>query len=233
MPLPNLIPSPFVNTPFSGLLEGQTASFYQLDARGNPVGVVNIRGVPDAGKTSLDMIDSESSGQSYAVTSNAMQDLSSADSNNHRELATMDIVGTLVSAASFGIVGSLDIGNLPGLSGILRKDLSVLRDLHLLADRREPIMAVTPRRVFPRAWITFLGDNWTPDLGENTSVSISLQEARIVNSLSMSNLLPDVAAMSAGSIIDTPMGSQGGRSINTQAFIRPPAQGAAPIVQAV
>lgn len=228
MPLPNLIPSPFISNPWAGLLEGQTASFYRLDPFGNPIGAVSIGGLPNPNKTSFDMIDSEQSSMGFTITDNAMQDVSDATSNNFRKMATMTLTGTLVSGFSFGLLGSIDIGSLPGFSGTLRSDLQRLQALRALAELREPIMVVTPRITFPRCMIEDLTDNWDPSLGESTTVSVLLKESRIVNSLLSTSLIPDVASMNAGSVVPSPMGSQGGTPIATQEVTQPPAFGASP-----
>ncbi len=231
MPLPNTSPSPFVQDPLAGLTEGQTAAFYRLNDAGLPVGsLFDITPNPDRVRT--DMIDSEVSSLTWTTTDHALQDLSSASSNVHRDLATMTITGTMVSAQTFGLVGSVGIGNIPGFAGVIRSDLQRLRDLRSLASRREAVMVITPRVTFSLAFITSVADNWSPDIGENTIVTIGLKEARIVNPLTSSSLIPDSLAMNAGSVITTPAGSQAGTPINTQVVRPPPAFGAAPTVQA-
>ena len=225
--------APFIQKAFEGLVGSSTASFFRLNQFGNPIRLItDIDPIPTADRVTLDMIDSESSPDEYDVTENPLQDFSSATSNVHQNLKRMEIVGTLVSSINLGLIGSVGIGNLPGQASPLRKDLQVLNNLRALAERREPIMVVTPRNSMPLAFITRIDDNWTPDLGENTIVSISLKEARIVDPLTANSILQDVANSFTGNNARNPAGGQSGTAIATQTVTEPAAFGAAPIVVA-
>jgi hypothetical protein len=200
--------TPFLQRAFEGLVGASTASFYRLNKFGVPTQLItDIDPIPTPDRATLDMIDSESNSEDYAVTENPLQDLSSATTNVHRELERVEITGTLTSSINLGLLGSVGIGNLPGQPSLLRADLLVLNNLRALARRREAIMYVSPRKSLPFAFIQRIVDNWTPELGENTTVQISLVEARIVSPLTANSLL-------------------------TQAVKQPAAPGAAPFVVA-
>lgn len=228
------MPIPISPKPLQGLLGSATASFYRLNKFGLPIQLItDLNPLPSANRVVFDMIDSESDPENYSVTQNALQDLSNASTNVHRELDVFTIVGTLVSTLSLGLIGQVGIGNLPGQSSPFRPDLQALANLRTLARAREPIMVVTPRRTMPLAFIQNITPTWTPDLGENTQVSVTLVEARIVDPFTAGSLIPDVAASHTGNNAANAAGGQSGTPINAGNVAGPPAPGAAPSVQAI
>jgi hypothetical protein len=222
---------PFMESPLGGNLGVRTASFYRLNAVGVPVQLISdLDPSPSNDRVRLDMIDSESAPKVYTVTSNAMQDLSNASSNVHKELNRIDVTGTLISSLNLGLIGSVGVGNLPGLSSPFRPDLMALVALIAMADRREPIAYFSPRNSMPLALIESISPPWDPSLGENTIVSISLVEARIVNPLTATDQVLDVANSLTGNNASTPAGSQSGRAVETQAVTQSSTPGVAPTV---
>jgi hypothetical protein len=156
----------------------------------------------------LDIIDTEDIESTYLVTTNALQDFTSAQSNIHKELDRMTLTGTLISSIDIPLVGSVGLGGIPGLGGGLRADLLKIENLEVLANRREPVMVLTPRKNFPKAFIESIVRSWSPDVGDNTLVTISIVEARIVNPLLAASLLQDVAASNTGNNSVTSAGAQ-------------------------
>lgn len=222
----------FQKTPLGGTLGLRTAAFYRVDSNsGLPIAKIGDL-LPALGpdRVTYDVIDSETVSQGFAVTTNALQDLSSATSNVHRDLIRVSLTGTLISSIDLGLIGSVGLGGVPGFGGGLRTDLLKLANLEALADAREPIAVITPRLSLPLAFIESINRDWSPDIGENTIVSISLVEARIVNPLSAESEVPDVAASNTGNNSTTATGNQAAPVVQTQTVTPPPAFGAASFV---
>jgi hypothetical protein len=215
----------FIKNPLEGILGAKTASFYRLD----PTGTIPIEPVADLrpaftpNRVTLDMVDAEDLSRSYQVTTNALQDFTSATSNVHRDLIRLTVSGTLISSVDLPFIGSV------GFAG-LRADLLKISNLETIADRREPIMVVTPRVSLAKAFIESVSRSWTPDLGENTLVTVSLVEARIVNPLSADAAVPDVAGSNTGNNAVVGAGAQSPAPVVTQSIIPGPVFGAAPNV---
>lgn len=226
----------FLENPLGGLLGVRTAVFFRLNKLGLPVepvfGVETV--VISPNRIPLDMIDNESPTRNYSVTENPLQDLSSASSNVHKELETMSIVGTLTGTFNIPFVGT--VGGppaIPGFGGGLRLDLLKLANLEHLADRREPLMVVTPRKSMPKAFISSITPSWDPESGENTIVTIGLVEARIVNPLSAEQVVPDVETLVTGNNAQQGAGAQSPAPVDTQTVTEPLVQGQAPLVSPV
>jgi hypothetical protein len=154
------------------------------------------------------MIDSEDVQRNYLVTSNALQDFSNAQSNIHRDLIRHTYSGTLVSGVDIALIGSVGAGGIPGFGAGIRADLLKIENLENLADRREPIMVVSPRVSLAKAFIESISRNWSPDLGDNTFVTVTVVEARIVNPLIADAVIPDVENSATGNNSVTEAGSQ-------------------------
>ena len=185
--------SPFQKNPLTGIRGKFGVTFFRLDPTGTvPISrLVTLNGNPN--QITIDIVDSEDWSETYETTDNALQDFSTATSNSHRNLETQDFTGTLVGAET--LLGQ-------------RRDLRKIEELRTLAARREPVMVVSPRISMPKAFITALGGNWTPDLGDNSIVSISVKEARIVSPLTADRVVPDLAASATGNNRVTDAGSQ-------------------------
>ncbi len=224
--------TPFVKNPLGGLLGARTASFFRLD----PTGTVPIEPIADLvpafspNRVVLDMIDTEDVNIDFAVTTNALQDFRDATSNVHKNLETMTLAGTLVSSIDLALIGSVGTGGIPGIGGGLRADLLRLQNLEDIANRREPIMVVTPRRSFAKAFLQNITPSWNPDLGDNMLVTVNIVESRIVNPLSADTTVPDVAGSSVGNNDITGNGSQAPTPVQTQTVIPPTTFGLPPTV---
>lgn len=222
--------TPFVKAPLSGVLGTRTVSFYRLD----PTGRIPIEPLGDlvpaqgADRVTFDMIDSEDGEVSFSVTTNALQDFSSASSNIHKELVRRTFTGTLIGGVNVAGAGSFGVSGAPILGGGSRNDLRKLAALVAIADRLEPIMVVSPRYSFARAWIEFIGDSWTPEIALNSSVSVSVVEARIVSPLRADAVVPDVASSLTGNNRKTSVGSQSTQSVETSQLQTSTTTGVAP-----
>ena len=223
--------APFIQSPLGGLLGARTASFYKLD----PTGLIPVEPIADLvpafspRRVVLDMIDSEDVELSFEVTTNALQDFRDATSNVHKGLDRMTLSGTLVSSIDLGLIGSVGTGGIPGIGGGLRADLIRLANLEEMANRREPVMVVTPRRAFARAIIESITPSWTPDTGDNMLVTISIVEARIVSPLT-GTLVPDVAGSATGNNELASVGAQAPAPVLTQLVTPPTVPGLPPTV---
>jgi hypothetical protein len=174
------------------------------------------------------MIDSEDGEITYSVTTNPLQDFSSASSNVHKELIRRNYSGTLIDGINLVGVGAVGISGIPGIGGGLRNDLRKLAALEVIADRREPIMVVSPRRSFPHAWIEMIGDSWTPELGPNSLVTVSVIEARIVSPLQAGAVVPDIGSSLTGNNRSRSVGSQSAQSVETSQLQTSSTTGVAP-----
>jgi hypothetical protein len=97
----------FQKTPLGGTLGLRTAAFYRVDRNsGLPIAKIGDL-LPALGpdRVTYDAIDSETVSQGFAVTTNALQDLSSATSNVHRDLIRVSLTGTLISSIDLGLIG--------------------------------------------------------------------------------------------------------------------------------
>lgn len=215
----------FTESPLGGILGARTASFFRLDPTGTvPVEpVLDLRPAFTPNRITMDMVDSEDVSRNFIITTNALQDFTSATSNNHRDLIRMTVSGTLISGIPLPLVGQV------GFAG-LRADLLKVANLEALADAREPVMVVTPRVSLPKAFIESVSRSWTPDLGENTLITVTLVEARIVNPLSADDAIPDVAGSNTGNNQTSAAGAQSPAPVQTQTVIPPVSFGAAPFV---
>jgi hypothetical protein len=224
--------SPFVKNPLGGNLGARTASFFRLD----PTGTVPVEPLLDLfpalgpNRVTLDIIDSEDIERTYLVTTNALQDFTAAQSNIHKDLDRMTLTGTLISSIDLALVGSVGLGGIPGFGGGLRADLLKIENLENLADRREPVMVLTPRKNFPKAFIESIARSWSPDVGDNTLVTITVIEARIVNPLLADAVIQDVAASYTGNNSVTSAGAQSGAAVETQSVTQSTTAGVSPTV---
>lgn len=222
--------SPFVKNPLGGNLGARTVSFFRLD----PTGTVPVEPLLDLipsftpNRVALDMVDSEDVQRNYLVTTNALQDFTNAQSNVHKDLIRMTFSGTLIGGIDIPLIGSVGLGGIPGFGGGLRSDLLKLTNLENLADRREPVMVVSPRVDLPKAFIESIARSWNPDVGDNSLVTVTVVEARIVNPLIAASVVPDVEASFTGNNSVTQAGAQSPAPVQTQSVTQSGTVGVAP-----
>lgn len=222
--------SPFVKNPLGGNLGVRTASFFRLD----PTGTVPVEPLLDLvpalnpARVTIDAIESETKDSTYLITTNALQDFTSAQSNNHKEPVRITVSGILISSIDLGLVGSVGVAGIPGFGGGLRADLLKVDNLEAMADTKEPIMYVSPRIDMAKAFIESVSRSWDPDLGDNTIVTVSLVEARIVNPLIGDSAVPDVEASATGNNAVVGASAQGGTPVETQSVTNSNVLGLAP-----
>jgi hypothetical protein len=196
-----------------------------LDDLGNPVQPLGELVEDSTDHIRLDMIDTESAPSTYTITQHPLQDLTDATTNNYRNLRRLELSGTWSSIETIGRIATA--GQV--LTGReKRRDLLKLDQLIAMADKREAIMVTTPRTTIPLGMIESISDPWTPDLSENTLVTIVIVETRIVTPLTSSAVLPDIAASATGNNKPSSAGNQAPTPIATQDVRPPPAVGAAP-----
>lgn len=223
---------PFVKSPLGGNLGIRTATIYKINAAGIPTAtLIELANPFSPNKVGFDVVDSEDFSRTYTVTTNPLQDFTSATSNVHKNLDSMTVSGTLISSIDIPFIGSIGVPGIPGgFGGGLRSDLLKLKTIYAIADTREPVMIVSPRQDMPRAFIESVSTGWNPDTGENTLVTITFKEARIVSPLGADAVLPDVASSFTGNNQITGFGTQAPSTITTQSVTPSGIPGVAPSV---
>jgi hypothetical protein len=192
----------------AGALGAQTCTIYALD----PSGTTAVEQVADivpgvtAWRITLDTIDSENYQVNYRVTQHTLQDLTDTTSNVYRELIKLTVVGVFGAAGPMGVASGL----LPstGLARLARLDLLRYRNLKNLADRRRPVMVVTPRVSLAKCFITGIPSNWTPSDGDSMPITVSFTEARIMRSESIA-AYQDIDSLATGNNSSTGGGTGG------------------------
>ena len=193
----------------SGVLGLVTCSIFALD----PTGTVPIEPVLDLVpgvtpfRVTFDVIKSENKSAKYRVTTNTLQDFSDTTPNVHQDLAEITVTGVLSSMGPLSLAG----GPVPTLGA--RLDLLRIANLERIADKRRPVMVVTPRISLSKAFITNISRPWSPSDGESTVVQISFIQARILSPLLGAALL-DTASLAAGNTATTGGGTQAGSTSN-------------------
>ena len=192
--------SPFVQSPLGGNLGVRNATIYKLNAAGTaPVAtLIELANPFSPDKVGLDVVDSEDWSRSWTVTENPLQDFTAATSNVSKNSDTFSVSGTLISSVDVAFLTSLGVPGVPGFGGGLRADLLKLSSLEAIGNLKEPVMVVTPRRSLAKAFIESISTSWSPDVGDNTPVTIVFREARIVNPLTAEAVVPDVASSFTG-----------------------------------
>ncbi len=223
---------PFVRNPLGGILGIRQGTIYELDETGTvPIASLGELINPyDKEKFGMDVTESEDFQTSYTVTTHALQDFSDATTNVHKELQRVTVSGIVSATLDIYLVGSAGVPGVPGFGGGFRGDLIKLENLRRIADRREPVMYVSPRRSLAAALIEDIGESWTSESGEMTQVTFSLVEARIVNPLAANEAIPDVANSATGNNEIAAQGRQAVKNITTQTVTPPGAYGLPPTV---
>jgi hypothetical protein len=195
----------------------QTASIYRLArATGFQVPiepVIDLVPGVSPNRVTMDIIDNEDVSLNYTVTQNRLQDFSNATTNVHKELKRFVISGVMVSTFQFPQPNP--IGASAGFPG-LRLDLLRISNLETIADRKEPVMVVTPRFSLAMCFIESIRRPWTPDIGQNTPLTIACVEARIVLP-GQSSVIPDQAGQLPGNGQAAGGGNQAGTASNSPA----------------
>lgn len=185
--------------PFAGVISLFTASFYKLD----PTGRVPIEPLADVvpsvtpNRVALDMVDQENHVQNYTVTRNVLQDFQDTTPNVHREPIEATITGTLTAVGPVMQVPTFGF----------RFDLLRIWQLEQMAEKRRPIMVVSPRISLASAFISSISRPWTPRDGRSTVVTVNLVEARIISPTDVA-ALPDTTNLEAGDVQSTGASSQ-------------------------
>jgi hypothetical protein len=217
---------PLQASPLGGNLGATTCSIFQLD----PTGTTALEPIVDLipgltpMRVTFDMVDQESAVFEYDVTEHAIQDFLSIASHIAKRLESISITGTL--GATLPLVGALPLPPVPG--SMARIDLLRVKHLKMMADRRLPIMIVTPRVGLARAAITSITQNWTPADAESTVVSMVIRELRLVSPIGGDLVSVDEAASTSGNTSSSGGGqaatsSAGGSSASYPSAVGPPA----------
>lgn len=214
----------------AGLKMVQTCSIYRLSrATGFQVPIeplIDLIPGITPNRVTMDLIDSEDISLNYTVTENALQDFSNATTNVHRELQRFSISGVMASTLQIPLAVPVPLVPVTVGAAFVRFDLLRIANLQAIADRKEPVMVVTPRFSLAKCFIENISRPWSPELGVNTEVTISCIEARIL-SPGQSAAIPDYAAQLPGNGQATGGGNQAG-TISNSTDQSPTVLGAAP-----
>lgn len=210
----------------NGMIGASTCSIYRLDPTGTQALEPLADIVPGLGplRVTLDTIDAEQYSESYRVTQHTLQDLSNTTPHVSPDLRGLTVTGVFAAGS---VMGSL-IPGLPstGLVRLARFDLVRFNNLRRIAADRRPVMVVTPRHSFARAFITSLPASWSPADGDSLPVTVTFIEARVTRSGTIS-AYADVDSMATGNN-SSGGGGQGGASSFTES-VSPAQQGVPPM----
>lgn len=217
--------------PFSGLINGNSASFYRLD----PTFRVPVEPIADIvpsvtpNRVVLDMIDAEVYNQTYEVTRLPIQDFGDITPNIYKNLIELQITGTLVSSGPLLPAPPFTPGAPPPPPTFgFRFDMLRYSQLETMADRQVPIMVVTPRVSINTAFITGLSRPWTPADGESTVCTITLLEARVTSAAFATTSVS--GDLNTGNTSAQGGGSSGGQAVNPSVSESPPVNQVPPVM---
>lgn len=203
------------NNLYAGSTSIQTCVVYKLDPTGQTPIELLVDLVPSTtgNRITIDLVDSENWNQTYQVTTNALQDLSDATNNVHRNPRTLSISG-LFTGLLQSPVGDLATSAPPAY----RSDLVKWTNLQQLAKERKPVLVMTPRGSM-KSFITSISGDWTPETGEAFSIAISFTETFLV-SPKTGIVNPDWVKQTTGNNTTKSVGQQIPQSM-TQQFSQP------------
>jgi len=207
------------NSPVWGLLGWQTASFYALDPATSTVPIeplADIIPTVTPFRVAMSAIDNENYVQNYRVTRNALQDFTDVTPNVHKNLTELTITGVFSSAPNMSLLG---VPITPPTFGF-RLDLLQMANLERMADKRRPVMVITPRVCLARAFIASVTRPWTPADGENLPVVVQVIEARIASPF-YTDALPDTDSLAPGNSQTTGGGEQSVTPVETPSATSP------------
>lgn len=152
-------------------------------------------------RTTFDTVDGESATFTYDVTEHAIQGFLDVTTNVRKRLEQVTITGTLNATGPLlpvpiapGGVG----GQVAGALGLKRLDKLRFENIVAMADRRLPVLIVTPRVRLARAFIANVTEQWSPADGDSLVISITAKEARFVLPGIATQVAPDFAAQAPG-----------------------------------
>lgn len=198
-------------SPLGGNIGARTGTVYRLDpvAFTAPLEpIIDIIPGLSPFRTTVDLIDSENKSNNYSVTQYPIQFGRDVTTHVRKQLKMLTITATLGATLPMlptagiiptgsgvlpftpGVIPVLPVGNdffvpkVPPVPGdAFRSDLIRLRNLEAMADSLLPVMVITPRVSLSRAFFTNVTHNWTPELGQSTTITMSFVEANIVSIL--------------------------------------------------
>lgn len=187
-----------VSKALNGITKAEFASVYRLSRVSGfqvPVApIANFQPGLTSNHVTIDVVDSEDISVNYTVTQNTLQDFSNSTTNVHRELRRFSVSGVMGS--------TIDVRSFLGTGAIAqatrqRLDLVRIQNFYEIADRMEPVMAITPRFSLAQCFIESISRPWSPEIGPNTELTVSFVEARIL-SPGQSAAIPNYGAQLPG-----------------------------------
>lgn len=191
------------NNLFNGSTSIMTCAVYRLDPTGQTPIELLVDLIPSTtgNRITIDLVDSEAWAQAFQVTTNALQDLSDATNNVHRNPRTLAISGIFTGLLQ-SPVGDLATSAPPAY----RSDLVKWGNLKQLASERKPVLVTTPRDSM-KAFISNINGSWAPDNGESFAISLAFTEVFLV-SPKTGIINPDFAKQTTGNNTTKSVGQQ-------------------------
>jgi len=201
------------SVPFAGVKNSKRVGIYRLDPTlSTPLQPVFLDLIPTSFPSPLavqfDLAQTISRTTRYTITENQVLGFRTITNNAHKELQRASVSGIL-DPFPIGVGGGVVEQTLltPPSFGIVRKDLIVKDILYRLADRRKPMLVVTPDWTMPRAFIESITETQNDGDGEVTRLSIEFIEARVIIPFVGDQL--DAAAMTGGATQNANAGPSG------------------------
>ncbi len=154
--------------------------------------------VPVPNRVRFDLLRSMSTTRGATV---ARSPLERAAADNIQPAPEQITIQGVLSATPLGLTGS----RLGGFGSILRRDLTELKKLRALFERREPVVLVTAARAYPSVAMSNIVE--THPGTNKVELSISFEELRIISPLTVAGVL-DTDAILTGSATTANGGAQ-------------------------
>jgi hypothetical protein len=180
-------------SPLGGILGATTCSVYRLD----PTGSFPVEPLPDVlpgvftpFRVTLDLVEQEMLQSDCDVTQHPVQDFLDVVSHVHKRPDSLTVTGVLTAALKTPIQGLPSAG--------VRFDLIRVRNLRRLQAQRAPLMVVTPHASLAKCFLASVSPTWGRADGEQTTISLTFVEARLVSPLLGAEVVPDFPAQESG-----------------------------------
>lgn len=159
-------------------------------------------GIPSSKRVKMDLSTSRTHNKTFRATRNPVE--SSTASAILRDPEVFSVTGRL-SANPLGAFGAAAV--LGTLGSLVRRDLIEVGKLRAIADEREPVVVVTPERVYTSMAITSMSEVYDKASGNGSILSLTFQEIRIVSPVTLSGVV-DVDTLVAAQMETLNMGTQ-------------------------
>lgn len=178
-------------------------------------------------RVTADVITSSAEQRNYRVTRKRLQDFSDVTTHVQPELKSLQAEILLAAGGLIPTLPGIPGTPTTGLVRLARLDLMRFGFLAQMAERREPVLALTPQFTMT-GFIESLVPSWANLDGWSMRVSITIIEAKIVGP-SLASAVPDVDALSTGGNAAPQAGSSSGSSVVSVEPTSPATPGVSPL----